>query len=461
MIHITRGLDIPLKGEPRQFIDEGRPVRTVGLMTADSLGIKPKLAVSQGDLVKKGELLFEDESTPGVLYVSPGAGKVVSINPESHSVAIELKGDEEVEFPSYYAVDLNGLSREEVRQNLLQSGLWTAFRTRPYSKVPSPASVPHSIFVTAIDTNPHAPHPGVILPQYELPFIYGLQSLRHLTDGPVYVCKPPDENIPGSGLSFAKTEEFAGPHPAGLAGTHIHFLDPISAKKTVWWINYQDVIAIGKLFTTGKLWVERIISLAGPCVSRPRLIRTRLGANLLELTAGEIDEQNHRLISGSVLSGRAVGVSGPFLGRYHLQVAAIPENSEREFLGWMRPGQDIFSITGMFASSLFGQGQRFAISTAQGETKRAIMPIETYERVMPLDILPTQLLESLLAEDTEQALALGCLELDEEDLALCTFVCPSKHEYGPLLRKTLQKIEAQSPSQTAASAPAGAKQTVE
>jgi Na+-transporting NADH:ubiquinone oxidoreductase subunit A len=442
MIHITRGLDLPLQGEPRQFIDEGRAVRTVGLMAADSIGLNPKLRVNEGEEVKIGQVLFVDENVPGVLYVSPGAGKVAAIDPELRSVTIELAGDEEVEFPSYYAVDLSGLSRDEVRENLLQSGLWTAFRTRPYSKVPSPASIPHSIFVTAIDTNPHAPHPGVILAQYELPFIYGLEVLRHLTDGPVYICKQPEENVPGLGLKFAKTVEFAGPHPAGLAGTHIHFLDPVGSKKTVWWIGYQDVIAIGKLFTTGKLWVERIISLAGPVVSRPRLIRTRLGANLLELTQGEIAGENHRLISGSVLSGRTVREPNLFLGRYHLQASAIEEDNERQFLGWMRPGINTFSITRAFASSLFGQGQKFALTTAQGKGQPGIMPIESYERVMPLDILPVQLLRALIAENAEQAQRLGCLELDEEDLALCTFVCPSKIEYGPLLRKSLEAIEA-------------------
>lgn len=447
MITITRGLDLPLEGEPKQSIEDGRPVRTVALMCPDYIGMKPTMAVSEGDRIKKGQALFEDKKLPGVLYTSPGSGTVAAINRGAkrafQSVVIELEGDEEVEFPSYYDADLTGLNRQEVRENLLQSGLWTAFRTRPYSKIPSPDTVPHSIFVTAIDTNPHAPHPEVIIAEQELPFIYGLQVIRHLTDGTVYVSKRPGDSVPGGELKFAKIVEFAGPHPAGLAGTHIHFLDPVSTKKTVWWLNYQDVIAIGKLFTSGKLWEERIVSLGGPVMNRPRLIRTRLGANLLELTGGEIADDEHRLISGSVLSGRAVEEPYHFLGRYHLQVSALREGHARELLGWMKPGLATFSITRMFASAFVGHGKKFDLTTSQGGSKRAMVPVDSYEKVMPLDILPTQLLRALIVDDTEVAQALGCLELDEEDVALCTYVCPGKYEYGPLLRKSLQTIEAE------------------
>ena len=446
MIKITNGLDLPLEGEPKQNIDEGRPVGTVAVLGPDYIGMKPTMAVNEGDSVKKGQVLFEDKKTPGVKYTAPAAGKVKAIYRGAkrvfQSLVIEVDGDGEEEFTSHDKSDLTALNRSQVKQNLMESGLWTALRTRPFSKVPSPESAPHSIFVSAIDTNPHAPSPEVVLAEYEFPFIHGLQVIRHLTDGDVFLCKRPGETVPGSDLKFPKVVDFSGPHPAGLAGTHIHFLDPVSLHKTVWWLNYQDVIAIGILFTTGKLWHERVVSLAGPVVSRPRLIRTRLGANLLELTDGEIHSEKPRLISGSVLSGRKVTEPFHFLGRYHLQVSALREGDEREFLGWMKPGFDTFSITKLFASALFGRGKKFALSTSQGGSRRTMVPVESYEQVMPLDILPTQLLRALIVEDTEQALALGCLELDEDDVALCTYVCPGKYEYGPLLRKNLQTIEA-------------------
>lgn len=445
MIKITQGLDLPLEGEPRQSIEEARPVETVALVGTDYIGMKPSMAVSEGDQVKKGQVLFHDKKNAGVQYTAPAAGKVAAIHRGAkrvfQSLVIEVGGDEEVEFQSYYDSDLTGLKPEQVRENLLQSGLWTAFRTRPFSKVPSPQSSPHSIFVTAMDTNPHAPHPEVVISEYELPFIYGLQVLRHLTEGKVYVCKKPGDNVPGGDLGFTEMVEFAGPHPAGLPGTHIHFLDPVGMNKSVWYLNYQDVIAIGILFTSGKLWDERVISLGGPIMERPRLIRTRLGANLLELTEGELTTNKSRLISGSVLAGRKVVQPFHFLGRYHLQVSALEEGDEREMFGWLKPGLTTFSVTRLFASAFVGKGSKFALTTSQGGSKRAMVPIESYEQVMPLDILPTQLLRALIVEDTEQAQALGCLELDEEDVALCTYVCPGKYEYGPLLRKNLQAIE--------------------
>ena len=250
--------------------------------------------------------------------------------------------------------------------------------------------------------------------------------------------------VPGASLDFIEPEEFAGPHPAGLPGTHIHFLDPVSMDKTVWHINYQDVIAIGKLFDTGRLFVERIISLAGPVVNEPRLLRTRLGASVDDLVNEQLCEVDRRVISGSVLSGRkAAGVFG-YLGRYHNQVSAVAEGHEREFMGWQMPGFNKFSVKNTFASSIYSlinPNKRFNMTTNTGGSKRAMVPIGSYEKVMPLDILPTFLLRALLTSDTDQAQALGCLELNEDDLALCTFVCPGKMEYGPLLRQCLDTIE--------------------
>lgn len=444
MIRITKGLDLPIEGEPDQSIQPGPPVRRVALVGGDYVGMKPTMVVREGDRVKLGQVLFADRKTPGVQYTSPGCGVVAAIHRGEkrvfQSVVIELDGQEAEEFDSYRDADLTALSREQVRENLVASGLWTALRTRPYSKVPAPETSPHALFVTAIDTNPLCPRVDVVLGEYERDFVYGLQVLRHLTGGPLYVCKRPGSVLPGEDLDFATVVEFEGPHPAGLPGTHIHFLDPVSLKKTVWHINYQDVIAVGKLFTTGQLWTERIVSLAGPVVKRPRLLRTRLGADLNELVAGELQEGENRVISGSVLSGRKSEGPFAFLGRYHLQVSALREGREREFLGWQSPGFDKFSVKRVFASA-FARPRRFAMTTSTNGSPRAMVPIGMYEQVMPLDILPTFLLRALLTGDTEQAQALGCLELDEEDLALCTFVCPGKMEYGPLLRQSLTRIE--------------------
>jgi Na+-transporting NADH:ubiquinone oxidoreductase subunit A len=246
--------------------------------------------------------------------------------------------------------------------------------------------------------------------------------------------------LPGDESPDVTPAIFDGPHPAGLPGTHIHFLDPVGPEKTVWYINYQDVIAIGHLVATGRIDPVRIISMAGPAVKHPRVIRTRLGACIDEITNGQLAETRNRVISGSVLSGRAAESPLGYLGRYHLQVSAVAESDQREFLGWVSPGANKFSVRRVFTSAL-SRSKQFAFSTCTEGSKRAMVPIGMYEQVMPLDIIPTFLLRSLITHDTEQAEALGCLELDEEDLALCTFVCPGKTEYGPLLRTSLTQIE--------------------
>lgn len=446
MIKIRKGFDIPLAGEPAQTIENGPPVSTVGLLGDDYIGMRPTILVQEGESVKKGQALFEDKKTPGVLYTSPVAGTVKEVRRGAkrkfESFVVEATGDDEVEFASYYDTDLDGLSREAVRENLVNSGLWTAFRTRPFSKVPQLNAVPHSIFVTAIDTNPLAVRPEIVVKEHELEFSYGLQVIRRLTDGKVYLCKEPDSQLPSVSLSSVESVDFAGPHPAGLPGTHIHFLDPVSLSKSVWHLNYQDVIAIGILFTTGRLSTERVVSLAGPMVERPRLIRTILGASLGELTAGQLKAGDEiRVISGSVLAGRQFTAPHDFLGRYHLQVCALSEGRERELLGWQKPGFQTISTTRAFASAYVGRGERYALTTSQGGSPRAMVPIASYDRVMPLDIEPVYLLRSLVIGDTEQAQVLGCLELDEEDLGLCTFVCPGKYDYGPILRSNLTTIE--------------------
>ena len=445
MITIKKGLDLPIAGVPSALIENGPAVRSVALIGPDYIGMKPTLLVEVGDTVKKGQLLFSDKKTEGVLFTAPVAGKVTEINRGAkrafQSMVIEVEGDEEETFTSYGEGDLTSLTREQVQDNLLKSGLWTSLRTRPYSRVPSPETTPHSIFVTAIDTNPLAPPPEVVLSEEPRAFTQGLQVLKTLTTGKVFLCKAPGTNLPGVEQDFVTVEEFGGPHPAGLVGTHIHFLDPVSEKKTVWYINYQDVIAIGKLIATGQLSSERVISIAGPVVKEPKLVRTVLGANISDLVEGNLEGDMDRLISGSALSGRTA--QGPFayLGRYALQVTALKEGTHRDFLGWMGPGFNKYSVVPVFASSWIGQGKKVAFTTSTEGSKRAMIPIGTYEKVMPLDILPTFLLRALITEDTEQAKQLGCLELDEEDLSLCTFVCPGKYNYGSLLRKSLTTIE--------------------
>jgi Na+-transporting NADH:ubiquinone oxidoreductase subunit A len=444
-IKIKRGLDLPIQGRPEQIIEQGPTPVQVAVMGRDYVGLKPKMLVSEGDRVRLGQPLFADKSNPRVNVTSPGAGTVSAVHRGARrvlqSIIIDLDSEEDEEsFSKYAGTELEQLDRELVVGQLLASGLWTSFRTRPYSKVPKPDTSPHAIFVTAIDTNPLAANPEIIIAEAPDDFGAGLRVVSRLTDGSMYLCKATGADIPVPELANLKVAEFEGRHPAGLVGTHIHFLSPVSDKKTVWYLNYQDVIAIGRQFTTGRLNTERVIALGGPPVKQPRLIRTRLGAALEPMVRNRLEDTECRMLSGSVLAGvRAAGWAA-YLGRYHLQVAVLREGRKRELLGWIVPGSKKFSVTNAFISSL-SRKRRFNMTTSQHGSPRAMVPIGSFERVMPLDILPTQLLRAILIRDTDAAQQLGCLELDEEDLALCSFVCPGKHDYGPVLRENLERIE--------------------
>ncbi|MFV0444835.1 MAG: Na(+)-translocating NADH-quinone reductase subunit A [Planctomycetaceae bacterium] len=444
-ITISKGLDLPIAGQPEQRIEVGPAVETVALLGDDYRGLKPTMLVQEGDRVQIGQGLFEDKKNPGVVFSSPAAGTVQTIHRGAKraflGLTIKIDGQDSVRFEVPKSGSLSSVQRDDVRKLLLQSGLWTALRQRPFSKIPKVTSVPHSIFVQAIDTNPLAANPAVVIAEYAGDFARGLQLLKALTDGPVYLCTAPGADIPGRELGIVSHYQFAGPHPAGLPGTHIHYLDPVSAKKSVWTIGYQDVIAIGKLFATGELWTDRIVALAGPQVSSPRLLRTTLGASLVDLTNGQVKPGDNRIVSGSVLAGRIARGADAYLGRYHTQVVVLKEGRDREFLGWHMPGFDKFSIKPVFASALAADGRRFDMTTNRNGSLRAIVPIGSYEQVMPLDILPTFLLRALASGDNDQAQALGVLELDEEDLGLCTFVDPGKQDFGNLLRLRLDHIE--------------------
>ncbi|MBV7388153.1 Na(+)-translocating NADH-quinone reductase subunit A [Pasteurellaceae bacterium TAE3-ERU1] len=444
MITIKKGLDLPLCGKPAQVIQNGPAITEVAVLGEDFVGMRPSMSVREGDVVKKGQVLFSDKKNPGVNFTAPASGTVTAINRGAkrvlQSVVIKVEGDEQITFEKFDRQQLASLSDEQVRKQLLDAGLWRVLRTRPFSKVPQANSKPAAIFVNAMDTNPLATDPSVVINADVDAFHDGLVILSRLNCDKLYLCKADGAPITAPSIAKLHVETFSGPHPAGLAGTHIHFLDPVSNTKTVWTVNYQDVMAIGKLFTTGEISTDRVISLAGPQVKEPRLLRTCVGASLTELTAGQLKEGENRVISGSVLNGTIADAPHAYLGAYHLQVSVLLEGRDKELFGWIAPASDKFSITRTTLGH-FLRSKLFPMTTAVNGSERAMVPIGSYERVMPLDILPTMLLRDLISGDTDEAQALGCLELDEEDLALCTYVCPGKYEYGPILRDILTKIE--------------------
>ena len=443
---VKKGLDLPVTGVPEQVIESGSSPRRVAILADDFHGLKPSFRVQPGDIVRRGQTLFEDKKTPGVLFTAPCAGTVTAIHRGERrafqSIVIEPGGSgEQIAFQTFTGESPATYDRSAAQELLVESGLWTAFRTRPFTRVPALDSVPYAIFVTAIDTNPLAADVDTVVGERLADMEAGLLLLGKLTDGKVHFCKKAGGALQPTSASGVTVQEFEGPHPAGTPGLHIHLIAPVGHNRTVWHIGIQDVLAIGRLFRTGELDTERVIALAGPVVKRPRLLKVQMGASLDDLTANELEEGENRVISGSILSGRkASGEIFGYLGRHHVQVSALKEDRERVFLGWMDPGADKFSVVSAFLSSLIPD-KKFNLTTTTNGGARAMVPIGTYERVMPFDILPTFLLRSLVVDDIEEAEVLGCLELDEEDLALCTFVCPSKYDFGPILRRNLNTIE--------------------
>tara|TARA_B100000927_G_scaffold276036_1_gene256492 strand:- start:164 stop:1513 length:1350 start_codon:yes stop_codon:yes gene_type:complete len=446
MAKISKGLDIPFKGSPapltvNKFTQENA---IVGL---DYKGLKPRLLVKEGEKVSCGQPIVEDKRVEGTYFCAPISGTLKLIQRGQkrvlQNVIVEQDGTNEFyKYKSYKNGDLDSYSSEELVNLLKESGTWSGIRTRPFSLIPDSSTDPSSIFVTAIDTNPLSFDPSLFIQQHQTAFNDGLKVLAKLKNTPVHVCVRTGFRFSIPECSQVKIHEFSGPHPSGNVGTHIHKIDPVSANKLVWHIGYQEVVALGKLIASGKYFSTRWFSLAGPGVKEPKIIISKLGSNIGEILEGELKStySETRVINGSVLTGKKVDEVFRFLGRFSQIVSVLEEDRKRVFLGWHDAGFERFSVMRTFLSKL-SPGKKFNFGTSTHGSDRAMVPVGAYEKVFPFDMLPTLLLKSLCAGDTDEAQSLGCLELDEEDLALCTFVDPGKVDYGPLLRKALTTIE--------------------
>ncbi len=439
---LKKGLELPIEGAPDQTIQPGPEFSQVAALGGDYLGLKPRMLVQEGDEVQRGTPLFCHKDVPEAMMVAPMTGKVIQINRGARrvlqSVVIEISD------PNDAGVDFSGVGNgdtaEGVAEKLCAAGLWTAFRTRPYSKMPTPDTKPAAIFVTAMDSEPLAADAAVIIADAGDTFAAGLAAVAKLSDGKTYLCHKDGDAVPGADVAGVEAAAFAGPHPAGLAGTHIHFLEPLAGDKQVWTIGYQDVIAIGRLMQSGHLDPNVVIALSGPGARQPRLIRTAMGASTDELTKEEINlDGTPRIISGSVLSGTQAEGPTAYLGRFARQITIIREDHDQIPMGWIRPMPSKYSIQPVLGSAL--SNKLYNLTSNLNGGRRAMVPTGVFERLMPQDYLPTQLLRALLVMDTDTAQALGALELDEEDLGLVGFACPAKYEYGLALRDCLAKIE--------------------
>jgi len=433
-------------GAPGGALTVAPAAERVALLADDFIGMRPRMAIKEGDEVRLGQPLFEDRKRPGVIHTAPAGGTVASINRGDRralrSIVLDVAKEEIYqEFKSYKPQPIENISAESVRALLIESGQWTALRTRPFSRSPAIDSVPRSIFVTAMDSNPLAVDPAITMGDRLENIKTGLIALAKIA--PVEFCVAPGSALGAvtNGLTDVRMHSFSGPHPAGTPGLHIHLVNPVNAQRQVWYLHISDVAGIGHLFSTGRLDVSRIVGIGGPSVTETAIVKTRLGAPVGPLVEERMKEGDQRIIIGSLFNGRTNEEEAvAFLGRWHHQISVLPSGREREFMGWARPGPNRFSVLNAFMASWL-PGRQYNFTTSTNGSLRTIIPVSSYDQVMPFEIMPTFLLRSIQAGDLETAENLGALELDEEDLALCSFVCPGKIDHCGALRDLLTRLE--------------------
>ncbi|MGI9305190.1 MAG: NADH:ubiquinone reductase (Na(+)-transporting) subunit A [Gammaproteobacteria bacterium] len=418
-VNIKKGKNLGIGVTPRPRAGDTKLSSNVALLGRDFPGVKFEVLADEGVRVKAGAAVLRDRYRPQIVFCSPVSGTVAAVNRGARRALMSLRidcddeqGVAELDVPA-------ALGRDEVRRLMLASGLWTALRTRPFGHVPDSGGEPAALLVTAMDTEPLAADPAAIINGHAENFSRGMDALTALCEAPVYLCKAPDADISTGESKRVVVAEFSGPHPAGLPGTHIHSLCPIGfGPDEAWHIGYQDVISLGCLVSTGRPWAQREIALVGPAVKRPRVLTVSCGAAVGELLADELEEEPVRVISGSALSGHAAVGAEAYLGQRHNQLTILPEAQPERGSRWKKT---------VFDTGLGGKPGPF-------------VPISDLERVAPPGVLPVPLLRALLVGDVERARDLGALELVEEDLALLTYVCASKTDYGPLLRDVLDRL---------------------
>ena len=441
---ISKGLNLSLVGEiENSYLPESKTLTSkVAILGKDFHGIKPTMFISEGEKVIQGQALFEDKKNPGYNFISPVNGTVSEINRGDRrsflSMIIEKDNDE-----NSFEIDTDFVkSREDILNFLNVSGSLSLFRTRPFSKTPTVGSHPNQIFISLIDSNPLSFDPLLVIEDNLNEFNKAIEYLSYIPENSIQIGITNACNLNLFESEKINYHKFSGPHPVGLVGTQIHKISPANLKKPIWTIGYQEVIKIGKTLLSGSLHNEKYISFAGSQVFKPEILLTNYGASTDELTAGNLKDDENRVISGSVLCGHSCEGVEAFLSNFSNQLTVIREanQQDRDFLNWLRPEIKKHSSLRMFFASTL-KNYKYNLSSAINGGFRAIVPVGVYEDIFPMDLMIVQLLKAIVTEDTELAQSLGVLELDEEDLSLCTYSCPSKYDYGLILRNILDKIE--------------------
>ncbi|NKB24688.1 MAG: Na(+)-translocating NADH-quinone reductase subunit A [Kiritimatiellae bacterium] len=447
VIKIKKGLDIKLEGLPAPDIREALQTDTITICPQEFKGIQPRLKIQEGDRVKRGSVLFFDKKNEAFQFRSPAAGIIQSIvlgpRRSIEQIIIDLARDEEIEPLKKYGVqEIPSLSRDEVLSHLFDTGYMALIKERPFSKLPNRERAPKSIFVNGMNTAPFQPDVNVVLGEQERFFQAGLDLLSKLTKGDVHLCVGETASLKLKQTQNVKRHTFSGPHPSGNASVHIHFVDPISPGDTVWVIKAVDTILLGQLFLEGAIPSSKIISVGGGGIheSARAHYRVRQGGSLRPILEHQLAGGFQRILSGDVLSGRAVPLDRPvpFLDAC---INVIPESEERFFMGWLMPGLNRFSHSSLFLSRWFRKKATWSLNTNQNGSIRAMVMTGWYDKFMPMNIKVDFLVRAVLAHDTDEAIKLGILETDPEDFALCSFVCPSKMDFYTIIKNGLEEIE--------------------
>jgi len=434
-IKLKKGLDIKLLGEATEELVNSNISNTYAIKPTDFTGLIPKIAVKPGFDVKAGSVLFFDKYNPEIKFTSPVSGKVTEIQRGERRkvLRIIIEADKELKYENFDKIDINSINIEDIKQTLLDSGTWTFIRKRPYAIIANPEEKPKSIFISGFDNAPLAPNYDFIIKENIKEFQAGINVISKLTDGKVNLNISDKTGSVYSDITGVEKNTFIGKHPSSTVGTQINHIDPLNKGEVIWYINPQDVIIIGRLFTESKYDARKIVALTGSEVNEPKYYNTMIGATVDSICENNVKEGNNRYISGNVLTGTKIS-KDDYISFYDSQLTIIPEGDYYEFFGWISPRLKKFSMSKLYFSWLM-PNKKYALDTNLNGGERAFVVSEQYEKVVPMDIYPVELLKACLAEDIDKMEQLGIYEVAEEEFALCDFVCTSKMETQDIIRK--------------------------
>ncbi|MCS5490488.1 Na(+)-translocating NADH-quinone reductase subunit A [Algoriphagus limi] len=443
-VKLRKGFDINLAGKAAKEMVDFEPAQTFAIKPTDFVGMqRPKVLVNEGDTVKAGTPILFDKAMDQVQYLSPVSGEIIEIKRGEKRKLLEIKilADKEISYENLGKIDLKSTDRSTLVEKLAAGGVWPHIIQRPYGVVANPADEPKAIFISAFDSNPLAPDMGFVLQGEEQYFQAGLDALTKLTSGKVHLNVNGAEQVPSlfANAKGVQINKFSGAHPAGNVGVQIHHLDPINKGDIAWTVSPVGVVQMGKLILEGKYDASKTIAVTGSELTNRGYVKTISGASVSTFVKGNLQSGNIRVISGNVLTGEKISMEG-YLGFYHNQITVIPEGDYEEFLGWLMPSTKKLSFHKAIGMLSFLNKGEFKVDTNTHGEERPFVVSGVFEKVLPMDILPTYLFKAIIAEDFDEMEELGLYEIIEEDVALCEFVDPSKNDLQQLVRSGIELL---------------------